>query len=259
MSRLSLGIAGWVEKTSSKAVPAGAVLLSAVILVACGESSQDKAKADVCAARSEISKQITKLQGLTLSSNAVNEIKSSFEKIDEELTKIKDAQGDLEPARKERVEAATKKFEGQLKTIASEVTSGLVLRSKVLNDQKKVIEQYTFTELKLGSHGVRSDLKSIFEARIKRWMTDAQPREEATARRRVGSSAQRREQRHQLTRQGRRRRYAGSGKRFEWRERLAEFHRGALAFGAPMIFVDAIAQEHNTEPLRKRRRRCRSG
>ena len=125
MSRLSLGIAGWVEKTASKAVPAGAVLLSAVILVACGESSQDKAKADVCAARSEISEQITKLQGLTLSSNAVNEIKSSFEKIDEELTKIKDAQGDLEPARKERVEAATKKFEGQLKTIASEVTSGL--------------------------------------------------------------------------------------------------------------------------------------
>ena len=125
MSRLSLGIAGWVEKTSSKAVPAAAVLLSAVTLAACGESSQDKAKADVCAARNEISKQITKLQGLTLSSNAVNEAKKSFEVIGQELGKIKDAQEDLEPARKEQVEAATKKFEGQLKTISSEVTSGL--------------------------------------------------------------------------------------------------------------------------------------
>ncbi len=40
--------------------------------------------------------------------------------------------------------------------------------------------------------------------------------------------------------------------RFQWRQRLAEFHRGALAFGAPMIFVDAIAQEHNAETFRER-------
>jgi sigma-E factor negative regulatory protein RseB len=42
-----------------------------------------------------------------------------------------------------------------------------------------VIEQYTFTDLKLGPHVARNDVKSIFEARVKRWTTDAQPREEA--------------------------------------------------------------------------------
>jgi sigma-E factor negative regulatory protein RseB len=63
--------------------------------------------------------------------------------------------------------------------LCSEVGSGLVLRAKTLNDALQVIEQYTFTDLKLGSHVARSDVKSIFEARVKRWITDAQPREEA--------------------------------------------------------------------------------
>ena len=34
--------------------------------------------------------------------------------------------------------------------------TGLILRAKVLNDQKHVIEQYTFTELKLGAAGRRA-------------------------------------------------------------------------------------------------------
>ncbi len=63
--------------------------------------------------------------------------------------------------------------------LCSETTSGLVIRSKTMNDQKQVIEQYTFTDLKLGPHVARSDVKSIFEARVKQWITDSQPREEA--------------------------------------------------------------------------------
>lgn len=63
--------------------------------------------------------------------------------------------------------------------LCAEVNSGLVVRAKTLNDQQQVIEQYTFTDLKLGSQVARNDVKSIFEARVKRWITDAQPREEA--------------------------------------------------------------------------------
>lgn len=63
--------------------------------------------------------------------------------------------------------------------LCSEVTTGLVIRSKTLNEQKQVIEQYTFTDLKLGAHVARSNVKSIFEARVKRWITDSQPRDEA--------------------------------------------------------------------------------
>jgi sigma-E factor negative regulatory protein RseB len=63
--------------------------------------------------------------------------------------------------------------------ICSELSTGLIVRAKTLNDQHQVIEQYTFTDLKLGPQVARSEVKSIFEARVKRWITDSQPREEA--------------------------------------------------------------------------------
>jgi len=63
--------------------------------------------------------------------------------------------------------------------MCSELGSGLVLRAKTMGLHGKVIEQYTFTDLKMGAHVARSDVKSIFEARVKQWITDARPREEA--------------------------------------------------------------------------------
>jgi sigma-E factor negative regulatory protein RseB len=63
--------------------------------------------------------------------------------------------------------------------LCAEVGTGLVIRAKTLNEQRQVIEQSTFTDLKLGPHVARNDVKSIFEARVKQWITDAQPREEA--------------------------------------------------------------------------------
>jgi Tfp pilus assembly protein PilP len=123
MSRVKPVIARWIASPSLTLAQGGAVLISVCALAACGESAQDKAKADVCAARTEISKQITKLQGLTLSSSAVNEAKSSVELIGKELKKMKDAQPNLDSARKQQVGAATKTFEDEFKKIASEVTS----------------------------------------------------------------------------------------------------------------------------------------
>ena len=102
-----------------------ALLLSVTLIAACGQSAEEKAKAEVCSARTEISNQISKLQGLTLSSNTVNEAKASFEVIGKQLTKIKDAQPNLSPARKEQVQAATNAFESQLTAIASGVASSL--------------------------------------------------------------------------------------------------------------------------------------
>jgi Tfp pilus assembly protein PilP len=103
----------------------GALFLSVTVLAGCGESAQEKAKAEVCAARAEISKQVTKLQGLTLSSSTLNEAKASFEAIKKQLEKIKDAQPNLEPARKEQVKSATETFTAELTTIASGVASSV--------------------------------------------------------------------------------------------------------------------------------------
>ena len=63
--------------------------------------------------------------------------------------------------------------------VCSETGTGLILRAKVLNAEKHVIEQYTFTDLKLGDKAARTDLKSIFKARSKQWVSDGQPRDEA--------------------------------------------------------------------------------
>lgn len=63
--------------------------------------------------------------------------------------------------------------------MCAEVNTGLVIRAKIFDDHRHVIEQYTFTDLRLGPQVARSDVKSIFEARVKRWTTDAQPRDEA--------------------------------------------------------------------------------
>ena len=65
--------------------------------------------------------------------------------------------------------------------VCSEVATGLILRSKTLNEQGQVIEQYTFTDLKLGPQVARTDLKSIFRARNRQWLSDGQPRDEVAS------------------------------------------------------------------------------
>jgi len=110
----------------SKPSAIAALLISVLTLAACGESSQEKAMASVCSSRSDISKQITKLQGLTISSSFVTEAKAGVEAIGKDLSNIKSQQPKLEPARKEQVEAATKAFTTEFNAIAASTASSVV-------------------------------------------------------------------------------------------------------------------------------------
>ena len=83
---------------------AAALLFSALALAGCGESAQEKAEAQVCCARADISKQITTLSDLTLSTTSPTTAKTSFEAISSDLTKISEAQQNLAPARKQELE-----------------------------------------------------------------------------------------------------------------------------------------------------------
>jgi len=124
-----------------RALVAATLAMSAAGLVACGESAQEKAKAEVCAARKSISEQVTKLEGLTISTNTLTEAKTGFETIGKELTKIKNAQPNLEPARREQVEAATKTFQAQLSSLVSGIASSLgsgSLSSALTNAEPKL-------------------------------------------------------------------------------------------------------------------------
>jgi cell division protein FtsB len=113
----------------SKPPAIAALLLSTLALTACGESTQEKAKAQVCSARSDISKQVATLTTLPLSSNSLTQAKTGLQAIGKDLTTIKNAQANLQPARKEQVQAATHTFETQLSSIVSGLGSNLSLNN----------------------------------------------------------------------------------------------------------------------------------
>jgi hypothetical protein len=124
-----------VRKTSAIV----ASLLGVLALVGCGESSQEKAKAQVCSAKSDISKQVTMLSELTISTNILTQAKDGLEAIGSDLTKIKEAQPNLEPARKQQVEAATHTFEAQVTSIIS----GFVTNPSLSNAEKQLKSSLT--------------------------------------------------------------------------------------------------------------------
>jgi Tfp pilus assembly protein PilP len=96
-------------------------LLAALEVSACGESKEDKAKTTVCDARADISKQVDQLKALTVSTVTVDAVQNSLKAISSDLSKIKDAQGDLSADRRKQVEDATKTFTSELQSIAGSV------------------------------------------------------------------------------------------------------------------------------------------
>jgi hypothetical protein len=96
-------------------------VLAVLGLGACGESKQDKAKSTVCDARADISKQVDKLKGLTVSTVTLDGVQNSLKAISSDLSKIKDAQGDLSGDRRQQVQDATKTFTSQVQSIAGSV------------------------------------------------------------------------------------------------------------------------------------------
>ena len=118
-----------------------ALSLGLLGLVGCGESSQEKAKAQVCAARSDISKQVQMLSELTLSTNILTEAKTGLEAIGSDVTKIKDAQPNLEPARKQQIATATDTFANQVASIITGLVSNPSL-SSAEKQLKSSLSQY---------------------------------------------------------------------------------------------------------------------
>jgi hypothetical protein len=95
------------------------VLAAPLGLAACGESSQEKASKQVCAASSEISKQVTTLEGLPINTSFPSAALTSLEAISKSLKEVKDAAPNLEPARKEEVEAGTRAFVTEIGTLTA--------------------------------------------------------------------------------------------------------------------------------------------
>jgi hypothetical protein len=96
-------------------------------LGACGESDEDKAKAEVCDARDDIRTQVGELQDLTLGTATVDKVRASLEAIGKDLEKIADAQGQLSDSDKERVKKANQAFRSELNTLGKDIGESVSL------------------------------------------------------------------------------------------------------------------------------------
>jgi uncharacterized protein HemX len=102
-----------------------ALLLSALGLglafAACGQSDEEKAKADVCDARDDIQANVKELQSLTLGTATTDKVRSSLNAIKDDLAKIADSQGELSGAQKQEVQKANDAFKSKVKAVGKDL------------------------------------------------------------------------------------------------------------------------------------------
>jgi uncharacterized protein HemX len=101
------------------------LLLSALGLglafAACGQSDEEKAKADVCDARDDIQANVEELQSLTLGTATTDKVRSSLNAIKDDLAKIADAQGQLSEDQKQQVQKANEAFKSKVKAVSEDL------------------------------------------------------------------------------------------------------------------------------------------
>jgi conjugal transfer/entry exclusion protein len=98
-------------------------------LAACGgESSEDKAKDDVCDARDQVQKNVNELKDLTIGTATADQIKSNLTGIEDGLTRMTKAQGDLSDEQRRQVEKANEDFQAQLQGLARDLGSSTSLQ-----------------------------------------------------------------------------------------------------------------------------------
>jgi hypothetical protein len=147
-----------MSRSLRKSASIAALLLVPFGLSACGESSGEKATKQVCAATSEISSQIKKLEALPISKSFPSEVSASLEAIGKSVGEVKDAAPNLETARKEEVEAATKSFALELAGLTASIVSAS--KASSLEAGLKSAEP----EIKASLSKLGADYQKAFEA-----------------------------------------------------------------------------------------------
>jgi uncharacterized protein YicC (UPF0701 family) len=115
---------------------------AALALISCGSSSdegpsatatptqasssaQNQAASQVCSARGDIKSQVKTLTSLSAGNATRADVTSALTAIQSDLQKIKDAQPNLAPERKQQVKDAADAFSTQVKDILKQTVSGL--------------------------------------------------------------------------------------------------------------------------------------
>ena len=121
-----------------------AALCAAAVLAlaACGdddESAQEKAQNQVCDARADVKKQVDELASLDLGTATVDGIKQNLNAITDDLSKMRDARGDLSDDRRAQIESATKTFTSELKSVVDSLGSTQSLSGALTQVQNSLV------------------------------------------------------------------------------------------------------------------------
>ena len=140
---------------SRTVAPLLVALLSVGVLAGCGDSKEDKAKADVCSARDDIAKQVDDLKSLTITTASVSQIKDGVTAIGNDLKKIASAQTNLSDERKQQVQDANSAFKSSVDQIASSLGSSTSLQdaaTQLVSAGKTLAQSYeqTFAKVDCG-------------------------------------------------------------------------------------------------------------
>ena len=136
-----------------------AVLLVPIGLAACGESSEEKATAQVCSSTKEIQAQLSKLSSLSISSKAPEEIKDAAAVMEKEAAKIKESTANLPAASKAPVESAQTALKAELAALAKAVVS----TAKSSGNIEAVLKQ-SEPAVKTAVAGLAASYKQAFES-----------------------------------------------------------------------------------------------
>jgi len=146
-------------KTFSRPTVVAAILLLPIGLAACGESSEEKATAQVCSSTKEIQAQLSKLSSLSISSTAPEEIKTAAEVMKKEAAKINESVSDLPASSKSQVETAQKALEAELVALAKTAAS----TAKSSGNVEAVLKE-SAPAVKTAVAGLAASYKQAFES-----------------------------------------------------------------------------------------------
>ncbi len=146
-------------KTCRRLVVLAAILPVPIGLAACGESSEEKATAQVCSSTKEIQAQLSKLSSLSISSKAPEEIKDVAAVMGKEAGKIKESTANLPAASKAPVETAQRALQAELAGLAKI----LVSTAKSSGNIEAVLKQ-SEPEVKAAVSGLAASYKQAYES-----------------------------------------------------------------------------------------------
>jgi len=148
-----------VFKTCGRLAVLAAILLVPIGLTACGESSEEKATAQVCSSTKEIQAQLSKLSSLSISSKAPEEIKDAAAVMEKEAGKIKESTANLPAASKAPVETAQNALQVELTALAKT----LVSTAKSSGNIETVLKE-SEPAVKTSVAGLAASYKQAFES-----------------------------------------------------------------------------------------------